>query len=326
MRIGSGALILILTLSGASVFASETGTSSPLNVREPIASTIHEIADSANIDLGERCSDCQYDPKTNITTCPPGVPPHHKMRCQNILWSAVAAANKSYQGCSEFLVGPKGNLGKMGHIVMNEIVNNIRENGTNSPFLQNNDSFIQQPDDHGRMQPLCPAFNSFDDVTKAQFYLYLMENIAYREVSCTNKTAKNHSAPTTTAVCTFQLELDSGARRGRPEACRKATAAQIQTDEECGKCAVQMMAWSLERPTEKPSDGGYFLPDKPFGHMNKSGVTNHSYWQSLNPDSPAFLKKWNKQHPGKMPPHEGLMNDMRYFPPCRASLTHDVKH
>jgi len=293
------------------------------STREPIDKTLHELTAFTNTDLEKLCkADCSYDADKNVTTCKSGTTAHHKMRCQNILWSAGLADDRRYKQCEQFMVSDHGNLGPLGDIVFNEIVSNIKQNRESSPFLQDNPSLLQQRDNRGKMQELCPAFNSFDDVTRAQFYLYLMENIAYRETSCTRNDAVNNHAPTTAAVCVFQLEQSDQARAMRPPACR-VKKSEITKPENCGKCAVQMMAWHLGRPTTKQENGTYFLPDKPFGTIDAKTlvVKNHAYWQALNPETPKTVADWHKHHPGHLTPHEGLMNGIRYFPPCRASLS-----
>lgn len=309
---------LVWTLS---VWAGEAAPSDGGAIRpQTLDSSMREITRHRDDDLAAICQQahCAYDFKTNKVTCDEDTPPHRKMRCRNILWSAQMAADRRYEGCKEFLVGDKGNLGEMGHVVMDAIVADIEKNGSSSPFLQNNDNYTREPDDKGRMHQLCPGFNRFDDVTKAQFYLYLMENIAYREVSCEKDPKENRNAPTTTAVCTYQLELGLENRKIRPKSCQVSDAV-IQTPEGCGRCAVDMMADELRAPEVSPGEDQYYLAHKPFGTINQQGkLTSRSYWQSMNPDTPGFLRKWKGKH---LPPHEALMNDIRYFPPCRDSIT-----
>lgn len=182
--------------------------------------------------------------------------------------------HKSYPAeCQGFFLDEKGNLGSFSKETMTLFAQDIKQNKDQSVFLKSNPDFDR----------LCPNFKNFTTTQKLAFHSWLFELLAFPESSCKVNINANNNAPTTRAVCLYQLEDRPEIRKWRSEGFNPPRCAvsskEILTMSGCTGCAFD----EYKRKTLK--DG------TPFGIFDDKGRRiSGSYWASQNPLTEAQEK------------------------------------
>lgn len=219
----------------------------------------------------------------NSFHCEPGSDPNNCLLIDWLKWKHQSYA----KNCKEFFLDEQGNLGKFSKITATLIAEDVKNYGDQSKFVQTNSDFDR----------LCPNFKNFTTTQKIAFHSWIFELLAFPESTCNINVKPNLAAPTTKAVCLYQLEDRPEIRKWRsnqykfkPPRCA-VSAAQILTIEGCTGCAFD----EYKRKTIK--DGS------PFGVLNAQGKrTSGAYWASHNPLSSsqeACLEKYLDPKTGK---------------------------
>lgn len=196
--------------------------------------------------------------------------------CTLINW--LKMKEKTYaKNCQGFFLDESGKLGSFSKITTELMFNDIRKNNENSIFAKNIDDF----------KKYCPNYNSFSIAQKVAFHGWIFELTAFPESTCEVNIKPNNSAPTTKAVCMYQLEDKPSFRIWRSAGfdvkhCA-VSESEILTVAGCTSCAFD----EYKRKTLK--DG------TPFGQLDASGKKIHgAYWASHNPlakaDEDCMLK------------------------------------
>lgn len=175
--------------------------------------------------------------------------------------------HKSYAAdCKGFFLDEKGELGSFSKLTIGLFAEDIQKNKEQSVFVKSNPDFDR----------LCPEFKNFTTTQKMAFHGWIFELLAFPESSCNVKVKPNKGAPTTKAVCLYQLEDRPEIRKWRsakfsPPRCA-VSSQQILTMSGCTGCAFD----EYKRKTLK--DG------TPFGLIDEKGKRiSGSYWASHNP-------------------------------------------
>lgn len=169
--------------------------------------------------------------------------------------------------CKDFFINNDGQLGKYSQLVSNLMLQDIQENKENSIFLKDSDDIIAY----------CPGYKKFSTMQKVAFHNWIFELTAFPESSCNPNTKPNLHAPTTKAVCMYQLEDKPEFRYWRSAGFKTKRCAvsekEIYTMEGCTGCAFD----EYKRKVNK--DG------TPFGvfDMSTGKKLSGSYWASHNP-------------------------------------------
>lgn len=168
--------------------------------------------------------------------------------------------------CKGFFLDEKGNLGSFSKLTAGLMAEDIKTFEEDSVFIKNNPDFDR----------LCPNFKNFTTTQKIAFHGWIFELLAFPESTCNIKVKPNLHAPTTKAVCLYQLEDRPEIRKWRSHgfATKRCTvsAQQILTAEGCTGCAFD------EYKRKSLKDG------TPFGIIDANGKRiSGSYWASHNP-------------------------------------------
>ncbi|MGZ3772339.1 MAG: hypothetical protein ACXVCY_00600 [Pseudobdellovibrionaceae bacterium] len=189
--------------------------------------------------------------------------------------------NEYSKNCRGFFIDENGKLGAFSKSIINLIFDDVKQFGESSVFSK------QVPD----FEKYCPNFKNFNLMQRAAFHGWIFELTAFPESNCDIKVKANPNAPTTTAVCMFQLEKSPSTRKWRskgftPPRCA-VSAQEIVKTEGCIGCAFD------EYKRKMLQDG------TPFGVFNEAGKPIHrSYWASQNPlpkKSLECMEKYNSR-------------------------------
>lgn len=192
--------------------------------------------------------------------------------------------HKSYaENCKGFFLDEQGKLGHFSKITAGLMAEDIKNFGEKSIFTKNNSDFDK----------FCPHFKNFTTAQKIAFHSWIFELTAFPESTCNINVKPNTHAPTTKAVCLYQLEDRPSIRKWRsngftPQRCA-VSASEILTVEGCTGCAFD----EYKRKTKK--DG------TPFGIVNNTGKrVSSAYWASHNPLAPIQQACFEKYYDAKL--------------------------
>lgn len=216
----------------------------------------------ADLNVSQTCHQSDETNDTNET----------KANCILIEWLKAKYIEYPKQ-CREFFINQNGKLGSYSKTILKLILEDVKTFAEKSVFVKNSPDFDKY----------CPKFKDFNLLQKAAFHTWIFELTAFPESTCNVNVRGNPNAPTTTAVCMYQLEGPPSTRKWRssgfqPERCA-VSRKSLLTMEGCSGCAFD----EYKRKINK--DG------TPFGVFNKAGKRiSGSYWASQNPLPEDALK------------------------------------
>jgi hypothetical protein len=186
------------------------------------------------------------------------------------------------KNCQGFFINQNGEVGSFSKVISNLILSDIEAHEEQSVFVKSIADFDKY----------CPRYKDFSLMQKVAFHGWIFELTAFPESSCDVKVKPNKLAPTTPAVCMYQLEGPPSTRKWRSHGLKPQRCAvsykEILTMEGCTGCAFD----EFQRKMKK--DG------TPFGVINAKGkFISRSYWASQNPLSEATLQCFEKYSSGK---------------------------
>lgn len=201
--------------------------------------------------------------------------------------------------CKGFFLDENGNLGSFSKLTAGLIAGDIKKFNQQSVFVKDNPDFDR----------LCPGFKSLTTTQKIAFHGWIFELLAFPESSCNIKVKPNLAAPTTKAVCMYQLEDRPEIRKWRssgfdPQRCA-VSASQILTAEGCTGCAFD----EYKRKSIKSGT--------PFGIVDADGkYVSRAYWASMNPLSKSQEECLEKYYDSKTKKPIMLGNKPAFLSKC----------
>lgn len=184
--------------------------------------------------------------------------------------------------CSAFFINDKGIPGDLAINVFETLTD---EDFATSPYF--NPGYLQD------VNKFCPAFDKLRREDRIVFWVYVFQNLAFKESTC-NPKAENWSkaVPNPPAVGLLQLEQRKDLRAWRGPACAVPTD-QIKAPINQLKCAVSIMSKQLKNTKN--------LYGKSV--VSKAGKPILSYWHGLNLGNDVW---------------KAVSKKLSEFPPCGA--------